>query len=208
MLATGFEFFTNEANPIEIDSHSEFFVLLLYFTVAGTFLCKSLMIHSQGKYDICTDFTGMECAVKTAKFNCVVPMKETMKIEKMVAAVMVVAITVSAITGVPNLFKLCECSGFLLVHAFYQVGIHLFAIPHALILNLKCFVEQIIAASDEVNEITDGSWRVRRTVEVDMDTTGVICEAASFTQATYNVLQGSNIFTISKNWADELTGIQ
>ena len=208
MLATGFEFFTDEADPIEIDSHSEFFVFLLYFTVARAFLCKSLMVHGQGKYDVCTDFTGMKSAVKSAKLNRVVSMKETMKIEKMVATVMVVAITVSAITGVPNLFKLCECSGFLLVHAFYQVGIHLFAIPHTLIFNLKCFVEQIIAAGDEVNEITDGSRSVCRTVEMDMDTTGIVCEAASFTQATYNVLQGSNIFTISKNWADELTCIQ
>ncbi len=44
MLATGFEFFADEADPIQIDSHGEFFILLLHLPVAGTFLCQRLMV--------------------------------------------------------------------------------------------------------------------------------------------------------------------
>ena len=43
---------------------------------------------------------------------------------------------------------------------------------------------------------------------MDMDAAGVVCKTASFTQATYNVLQGSNIFVISKDRTDELARIQ
>ena len=42
----------------------------------------------------------MKLAVKTAKLNRVVAMEETMEIEKVVAAVMVVTVAVTAISGV------------------------------------------------------------------------------------------------------------
>ena len=100
MLPTGFEFFADKADPIQIDSHGKFLVLLLNFAVAGALLRQCLMVHRQGEHDICADLSGMKLAVKTAKLNRVVAMEETMEIEKVVAAVMVVTVAVTAISGV------------------------------------------------------------------------------------------------------------
>lgn len=113
------------------------------------------MVHRQGEHDICADLSGMKLAVKTAKLNRVVAMEETMEIEKVVTAVMVVTVAVTAISGVPDFLKLRKGSRLFLVHTLHQIGVHLFAVTHALRLDLKCFVEQIISAGDEVNEIAD-----------------------------------------------------
>lgn len=188
MLPTGFELFTDKADPIEIDSHGEFFVFLLYFPVARAFLCQCLMVHRQGKHDICADLTGVELAVETAKLDRMVTVEEAMQIEEMVTAVMIVAVTVAAITGVPDILQLRESVRLLLIKPLYQIGIHLQAIPHPLRFDLKCFIEQIISAGDEVDEITNGSRCVWFSVEVDMDAAGVVSDATSFSDAPDNVL--------------------
>lgn len=102
MLTAGFEFVADEADPIKIDSHSELFVFLLHFTVAGALLGECLMIHRKREHDVRTNLSGMKFAVKTAKLNRVIAMKETVEIEKVISAVMVVTVTVTAITGIPD----------------------------------------------------------------------------------------------------------
>ena len=207
MLATGFEFIADEADPIEIDPHSEFFILLLYLSITGTFLCQCLMVQGQGKHDVGPDLSSVEFAVKTAKLDRVVAMEETVQVEKVVSAVMVVACLAAAITGVPDFLKLFERSWLLLIHAFDQIGVHLFAVAHTLRLDLKCFIEQIISAGDEVDEVTNTSGGMRHTVEMYMDTTGAVCDAACLAQTAYNALQSSNVFPIGQNGADQFTGM-
>ena len=128
-------------------------------------------------------------------------------IKKVVTAVMVVTIAVTTITGVPDILQLRESVRLLLIEPLYQIGIHLQAIPHPLRLDLKCFIEQIISAGDEVDEVTDGSWRVRFSIKMDMDTAGVVSDTTSFSDAPDNVLQCSDIFPVSENRADQFTGI-
>lgn len=181
MLSAGFELFANKANPVKIDSHGELFVFFLHFAVAGTFLRQRLMIHGKCEHDICTGFSGMKFAVETAKFNRVVAMKETMRIEKMVATIMVMAVSVTAIACIPNFFKLCECSRPPPVHALHEICVHFLAVPHALRFDLKCFVEQIISTGDEIDKVANGYRRVWSTIEMDMDTAGMIRKSASFT---------------------------
>ena len=207
MLPTGLKLFADEADPIQIDPHGEFFVFLLYFPVARAFLCQCLMVHRQSKHDICADLTGVELAVETAKLDRMVTVEEAMQIEEVVTAVMVVTIAVAAITGVPDILQLRESVRLLLIESLHQIGIHLQTIPHPLRLDLKCFIEQIISTGDEIDEVTDGSWCVRFSIEVDMDTTGVVSDATSFSDAPDNVLQCSNIFPVSEDGADQFTGI-
>lgn len=149
----------------------------------------------------------MELAVETAKLDRMVTMEEAMQIEEMVTAVMVVTITVAAITGVPDILQLRESVRLLLIESLHQIGIHLQAIPHPLWFDLKRFIEQIISAGDEVDEVADGSWRVRFSIEMDMDTAGVVSDATSFSDAPDDVLQCSNIFPVSEDGADQFTGI-
>ena len=80
MLTAGFEFVADEADPIKIDSHSELFVFLLHFTVAGALLSERLMIHRKREHDIRTNLSGMKLAVETAKLDRVITMKETVEI--------------------------------------------------------------------------------------------------------------------------------
>ena len=119
MLPTGLKLFADEADPIQIDSHSEFFVFLLYFPVARAFLCQCLMVHRQSKHDICTDLTGVELAVETAKLDRMVAVEEAMQIEEVVTAVMVVTVTVAAITGVPDILQLRESVRLLLIELLH-----------------------------------------------------------------------------------------
>ena len=149
----------------------------------------------------------MEFAVETAKLDRMVTVEEAMQIEEVVTAVMVVTVTIATITGVPDILQLRKSVRLLLIESLHQIGIHLQAIPHPLRLDLKCFIEQIISTGDEIDEVTDGSWCVRFSIEVDMDTTGVVSDATSFSDAPDNVLQCSNIFPVSEDGADQFTGI-
>ena len=115
----------------------------------------------------------------------------------MVAAVMVMTIAITAIAGVPDVLELFESLWLRTVHSFHQVFVHLFAVMHTFGFDLKCFVEKIISTCDEIDEISDGSWSMRSSVEMNMDAASVIGHTAGFTQATYNILQCSNIFLIS-----------
>ena len=165
------------------------------------------MVHCQGKHDICANLTGVELAVETAKLDRMVTVEEAMQIEEMVTTVMVVTVTVAVITGVPDILQLRESVRLLLIESLHQIGIHLQAIPHPLRLDLKCFIEQIISAGDEVDEVADGSWCMWLSVEMDMDAAGVVGDATSFSDAPDNVLQYPNIFPVSENGADQFTGI-
>ena len=133
--------------------------------------------------------------------------EETMQIEKVVAAVMVVTVAVTAISGVPDFLKLRKGSRLFLVHSLHQISVHLFAVAHALRLDLKCFVEQIISTGDEVNEIADASRCVCRSVKMDMDAAGVVCHASRFTQSAHDILKCSNILPVDKDGADQLAGV-
>ena len=46
---------------------------------------------------------------------------------------------------------------------------------------MKCFVEQIISTGDEIDKVANGYRRVWSTIEMDMDTAGMIRKSASFT---------------------------
>ena len=78
MFPAGFEFFTNKADPIKIDSHGELLVFCLDFTVACALLSESLVIHGQRKHNVCAYFPGMQFTIEATKLDGVVTMEEAM----------------------------------------------------------------------------------------------------------------------------------
>ena len=125
----------------------------------------------------------------------------------MVSAVMIVTVTVTAITGIPDVLQMSESLWFGVIHFLHQIFVHLFAVVHTFGFDLKCLVEKVVATGDEINEVADRSRGVRFSVEMDMDAAGAVCHATSFSQAANNILQSSDVFMVSKDRANQLTGI-
>lgn len=112
---------------------------------------------------------------------------------------MIVTVTVTAITGIPDVLQISESLWFGVIHFLHQIFVHLFAVVHAFGFDLKCLVEKVVTTGDEINEVADRSRGVRFPVEMDMDAAGVISHAASFSQAANNVLQGPDVFMVYRS---------
>ena len=98
MFAAVLKLIANKADSVQVNSHGELLIFLLHLPVTGTFLGQGLVIKSQRQHDICPDFPSVECAVKTPELHCVMPVKKAMEIQEMIAAVVIVLITVFPIT--------------------------------------------------------------------------------------------------------------
>ena len=136
------------------------------------------MIKCQGKDNIGPDFSGMQCAVKPPEFYRMISMEETVQVQKVITAVMIMRVPVTGITLIPDILKLFERYWFYLVNPLYQIGIHLFAVPHPFRCNLQGLIEQVIAAGDDIDEVADASGRVFVSVQMDMDAAGVIAKSS------------------------------
>ena len=67
----------------------------------------------------------MKLAVKTSKFNCMVSGKKAVKVEEMVAAVVVMSASTLAVTLVPNVLNLSHGFRLFVVHLLNQNAVHL-----------------------------------------------------------------------------------
>jgi hypothetical protein len=73
---------------------------------------------------------------------------------------MVMGASAFAVTFVPDALNRRHGFGLTPIHLLNQCRIHLFTKPHPVRLNLKCFIEKVVLAGDNVNKITDASRRV------------------------------------------------
>ena len=97
-------------------------------------------------------------------------------------------ITVTAVAGIPDVLQMSESLWLGVIHFLHQILVHLFAVVHAFGFDLKRLVEKVITTGDEINEVADRFRSVRFSIEMDMDATGVVCHATSFSQAANNIL--------------------
>jgi len=86
----------------------------------------------------------------------------------MVSAGVVVNVAIVVVPGVPDVGDLFKGFRLFRVHTLNQVCVHLFAVTHTLRRDLQGFVEKVVAACDDVDEVADAPRRVRRTVKVDV----------------------------------------
>ena len=101
-LPCRFIFLPDKAQPHQEQAHGELLIFLLDFAVTGAFLRQRLMVECERQHDICSDFPGMERAVETSEFHRVVAVEETVQVEEVVTAVMVVAVPVPGILLIPD----------------------------------------------------------------------------------------------------------
>jgi phosphoribosylformylglycinamidine synthase len=83
----------------------------------------------------------MKFAIESSKFNCMVSGKKAVKVEEMVAAVVVMSASTLAVTFVPNILNLSHRFRLFTVYLLNQNAVHLFAVIHSLRCNLKCFIK-------------------------------------------------------------------
>ncbi len=80
MLTAIFKLSTNEADPVQIDAHSELLVFSLWLFTARVPLCKRLMVERQSEHYICAYLAGMKYGVETAQFDSAVAVEEAVKV--------------------------------------------------------------------------------------------------------------------------------
>jgi DHA3 family macrolide efflux protein-like MFS transporter len=80
-------------------------------------------------------------AIEPSKFNCMVSGKKAVKVEEMVAAVVIMSASTLAVALVPNVLNLSHGSRLFTVYLLNQNAVHLFAVIHSLRCNLKCFIK-------------------------------------------------------------------
>ena len=120
----------------------------------------------------------MQGAVEAPQLYRVVAMEETVEIEEVVAAVMVMGVAVAPVTLVPDTLDLREGLGLDAVHPLHQIGVHLLAVAHPLRCDLQGFVEQIVVAGDDVDKVADAPRCVAGAVKVDVDAAGLVGKPA------------------------------
>ena len=94
------------------------------------------MIERQGQHNVSPDFPGVKCAVEPPELHRPMPMEETVKIEKMIAAVVVVLVAVFPITLIPDVLNIGKGFGLRPVQPLNQPGVHFLTIAHPLRFNL------------------------------------------------------------------------
>ena len=122
----------------------------------------------------------MQGAIEAPQLHRVVAMEETVEIEEVVAAVMVMGVAGSTVALVPNALDLREGLGFDAVQPLHQIGVHLLAVAHPLRGNLQGFIEQIVVTGDNVDKVADAPRGVIRTIEVDVDAARLVGKPARF----------------------------
>ena len=70
------------------------------------FLRDGLVVHRKREHDVGPNFPGMQRSIESPEFHCVVAVEETVQIQEMVAAVVVMIATVPGITFIPDTFNL------------------------------------------------------------------------------------------------------
>lgn len=78
----------------------------------------------------------MKRTIESPQLHRLMPMKEAVEVEKMVATTVIMLVTVFPVTFIPDAFDLGEGCRFGLVHLVDQPGIHLLTIAHPLRFNL------------------------------------------------------------------------
>lgn len=207
MLPAVFEFAANESDAVEVGAHSELLVFDLWLAAAGAALRKRLVVECQGENNVAPYLSSVQYAVEAPKLHRVVPGEKAMQVEEVVSALVVVGVAAVAIPGVPDFLDLLKGARLGFVHPAHHVLIHLLAVPHPAWFYLQGFVEKVVFAGDDVDEVSDAPGRVRRTVKVDMNPRAVIGKAASFAQPADELLQGVDVFAVGKNGADQLDAV-
>jgi len=82
VFAAVLEFVTDEADPVEVSSHGELFVLNLRLFGACGPLCQCLMVEGKGEDDVAPDFACVEGAVEPSQLNRAVSVEETVEVEE------------------------------------------------------------------------------------------------------------------------------
>ena len=149
----------------------------------------------------------MEFTVKTPKLNCAVAVEKTVEVKEMVAAVVVVRSSAFAVSLVPKALNLRHCGWLPAVDFVYQNAVHLFAVSHSFRCNLQSLVEKVILACDDVDKVSQAPWGMACAIKVDVNAAGVVCKAASFSNPSYQLLQGIDVFLVSQNRADQLNTV-
>ena len=130
MFPAALELITNEPDAVQINPHRKLLIFFLHFPVTGAFLRQCLMVERQGQYDISADFPGMERAVEPPELHRMVAVEEAVQIEKVIAAVMVMAAAAARVILIPDRLNLRESFWFDLVHPFHKVCVHFLTVAH------------------------------------------------------------------------------
>ena len=197
------EFVADQPDSVQVGAHGELFIFGLVFMAARTFLGQGLMIERQGKDNIAADFPSVKLAVEAAKFHRVVPGEKAVQVQKMIAAGMVVALPAFVVSGVPDSFDIAHGFGFHAVHSGNQIRVQRFAEPHPVRLDLQGFVEKVVLAGDDIDEVADAARRMICAVQMNMNSAGAVCEAALSAEHPNQFLQGFDIAFVVQDGADQ-----
>ncbi len=207
VFAAVLEFVPNEANPVEVSSHGEFFVFDLWlFGACGT-LCQCLLVEGKGEDYVTPDLARMEGAVEPSQFHRAVSVEKAVEVGEMVAAVMVVGISCSVVTVVPDVFDGIKVKVLDSVQLFDQFGVHLFAESCPFGVDLECLVKEVVLACNDVDEVLYALRCVIRAVEVDVDAAGGVGKAACLAEFSDQTLQGFDVLTVGEDRADHLDAV-
>ena len=97
----------------------------------------------------------MKGAVKAPELNSMVAVEERMQIQKMVATIVVMGISIAMISFVPDILDAFESSRLFGVHAGDKLLVHVLAVSCSLLFNPKCFVEEVVSCVDDVYKISN-----------------------------------------------------
>ena len=176
MFAAGLELISDESDSVEIHTHGEFLVLFLRLAAACTFLCQCLMIQRKCKTYERPDLSRVEFAVESAKLDGAVVCprsavsEKRVQVQKVITAVVIAGCAVvPAVFLVPNRLNRLEMMGFNPIQLLDQKRVHFLAVPLPVGGDLQGFVQQIIFACDDVDEVADTPRGVVAAIQVNMN---------------------------------------
>ena len=111
------------------------------------------MVEGKCKADVGAYNSCVEGAVEPSKFHSFVSVEETMKVAKIVSTGMVMGISCSAVSFVPDVLNSLHGFGIFSADLINQYGIHFLAVSKSFGIYLQCLVKKVVFAVNNFDKI-------------------------------------------------------
>ncbi len=207
VFAAVLEFVPDKADPVEVGSHGEFLVFDLRLFGACAPLSQCLMVEGKGEDNVASDFACVKGAVEPSQLNRAVSVEKAVKVEEMVAAVVVMGISRSVVAVVPDVLNGLKIQFLDSVQFLDQFTVHLLAESCPFGVDLQGFVKEVVLACDDVDEVLDALRCVVRSVKVDVNAAGGVGKSACLAEFSDQPLQSFDVLAVGEDGADHLDAV-
>ena len=121
---------------------------------------------------------------------------------------MVVPFPALEISFIPDILKFLHGLRIPRLQPFHESGLNLSAVAHPFNLEVQCPVDEVLSCIDDVEEVPYRPQGVVGSIEMDMDSTGRICESSGLPYGPYDFLQFFDVLAVFQNRRDQFAAVE